>query len=178
MTFDPTPPSDEVAGGVLSQLGLYWDWFELQWSEWVINYDFLHQYTLAQGVQRVSRRWTSNVRQAFERERRPPPRACAMDQAAGSTPAWIPVLLALVSIAVLLVCNGRLRERLVFAWNWAWKLGAPNRPGQSAAQAASLFYQRMLRLLERAGWRKSPARRRWSSPLRFPPAKSPRLHPS
>ncbi len=59
ITFDPTPPSNERAGGLLSRFGLYWDWFQLQWNEWVVNYDFLHQFTLAQGVQRVSRRWTS-----------------------------------------------------------------------------------------------------------------------
>ncbi len=126
MTFDPTPPSSEVAGGVLSQLGLYWDWFQLQWSEWVINYDFLHQYTLAQGVQRASRGWTASVRQAFDRDRsaaaervrkwattasqcQPGPRSCwrcsplpccCLQRAAARAPAL------------------RLED-------WAWKMGAP-----------------------------------------------------
>ena len=41
LTFDPTPPSNDVKSqGLLSQLSHYWDWFELQWSELVINYDF------------------------------------------------------------------------------------------------------------------------------------------
>ena len=168
ITFDPTPPSSEVAGGVLSQLGLYWDWFQLQWSEWVVNYDFVHQFTLAQGVQRVSRRWTSSVRQAFDRDRSAAAaRVRKWTMAAASTPAWVPILLALVSIAVLLICNGRLRERLLFAWKiWAWKIGAPKiglGPESSAAQTASLFYQRMLRQLERAGCRKSPCQ----TPLEF-----------
>jgi Domain of unknown function (DUF4129) len=52
---------------------------------------------------------------------------------------------------VLLACNGRVRERLVFACRL--KLGLAPPP----VQAASLFYQRMLRLLERAGWRKLPS---------------------
>ncbi|MBI1738602.1 MAG: DUF3488 domain-containing protein, partial [Acidobacteria bacterium] len=39
ITFDPTPPSDERARGWLGRLALYYDWFELMWSEWVINYD-------------------------------------------------------------------------------------------------------------------------------------------
>ena len=89
ITFDPTPPSSEVAGGVLSQLGLYWDWFELQWSEWVVNYDFVHQFTLAQGVQRVSRRWTAKCVKRSTGTAPPPPRACANGTtAAASTPAW------------------------------------------------------------------------------------------
>ena len=168
ITFDPTPPSGEPAGGVLSQLGLYWDWFQLQWSEWVVNYDFLHQFTLAQGVQRVSRRWTSDVHRTFDRERSEAARRLRKwTVAAASTPPWIPILLALISIAVLLVFNGHLRERLLFGWKiWAWRIGAPRiglgreRP---AAQTASLFYQRMLRQLERAGWRKSPCQ----TPLEF-----------
>ena len=44
LTFDPTPPSDEKTHRAFSRRSRhYWDWFELQWSEWVINYDFLHQ---------------------------------------------------------------------------------------------------------------------------------------
>ena len=61
LTFDPTPPSDEKPPGFFATLGHYWDWFELQWSEWVINYDFVHQFTLAQNLQRVSRDWTERV---------------------------------------------------------------------------------------------------------------------
>ena len=168
ITFDPTPPSGEEPGGMLSQLGLYWDWFQLQWSEWVVNYDFVHQFTLAQGVQRVSRQWTSGVRQTFERERSAAAqRLRTWTAVAASTPAWIPVLLALAAIAVLLACNGRLRERLLFAWKiWAWKMGA-SKTGLGhetpAAQTASLFYQRMLRQLEHAGWPKSPCQ----TPLEF-----------
>ena len=68
---------------------------------------------------------------------------------------------------MLLICNGRLRERLLFAWKiWAWKMGAPKiglGKESSAAQTASLFYQRMLRQLERAGCRKSPCQ----TPLEF-----------
>jgi transglutaminase-like putative cysteine protease len=168
ITFDPTPPSGEVGGGVLSQLGLYWDWFQLQWSEWVVNYDFVHQFTLAQGVQRVSRRWTSDARQTFARERSAAAaRVRKWATAAASTPAWVPILLALISVAILLICNRRLREQLLFGWKiWAWKMGVSKiglGPETSAAQNASLFYQRMLRQLERAGWRKSPCQ----TPLEF-----------
>ena len=69
MTFDPTPPSEEHITGVMSQLGLYWDWFQLQWGEWVINYDFFHQLTLAQNLQRNSRNWTQQLRGKFDSAR-------------------------------------------------------------------------------------------------------------
>ena len=73
LTFDPTPPSDEKPPELFARLGRYWDWFELQWSEWVINYDFLHQFTLAQNLHRVSRDWTERLRTAFANARRAPP---------------------------------------------------------------------------------------------------------
>ena len=58
MTFDPTPPGAESAGGMFARLGQYMDWFELTWNEWVINYDFVHQIQLAQNMQRSTRTWT------------------------------------------------------------------------------------------------------------------------
>jgi hypothetical protein len=158
MTFDPTPPSDDHPGGFMAQLGLYWDWFQLQWNDWVVNYDFVHQFTLAQGVQRVSRRYTARIREIFEQARS----AGAMRVrhwagTANSIPPWVLILLALLSIGVLLASNRGVRKRLVFACRI--KLG--HEP--PSAEAASFFYQRMLRLVERAGWRKSPSQ----TPLEF-----------
>ena len=158
ITFDPTPPSEDHPGGILAQLGLYWDWFQLQWNDWVVNYDFIHQFTLAQGVQRVSRRWTTNLRETFERSRLAgAKRLRDWAQRAGTIPAWMPIVLAPFSIVLLVLCNRRVRERLVFAFQIKFGLEPP------PVQSASIFYQRMLRLLERAGWHKSPSQ----TPLEF-----------
>ena len=158
ITFDPTPPSADHAGGLPAQLGLYWDWFQLEWNDWVVNYDFIHQFTLAQGVQRVSRRWTMGIRETFEHARWAAARRVRkLGEGASSIPAWMMVVLALVSIGLLLASNGRLRERLLFVWRL--KLGRQPPP----ARAASFFYQRMLGLLARAGWRKSESQ----TPLEF-----------
>jgi transglutaminase-like putative cysteine protease len=152
MTFDPTPPSDDHPSGLFAQLGLYWDWFQLQWNDWVVNYDFIHQFTLAQGVQRVSRRWTTNLRDTFERSRSAgAKRLRAWADRAGATPPWMPIVLVPLSFVLLLACNAGVRERLVFACRL--RLGVDLPP----AQSASFFYQRMLRLLEKAGWRKLPS---------------------
>src|SRR5207247_6617599 len=35
--FDPTPSSVETGGGFLRRLGLYADWMEIKWNEWVIG---------------------------------------------------------------------------------------------------------------------------------------------
>ncbi len=152
ITFDPTPPSDDHPAGLLSQLGFYWDWFQLQWNDWVVNYDFIHQFTLAQGVQRVSRRWTASLRERFERARSAgATRLRYWAEDASSVPPWMPILVVLLLAGALVVCNRQMRERLVFACRV--KLGFEAPP----EQAGSLFYHRMLRLLERAGWRKSPS---------------------
>jgi hypothetical protein len=152
ITFDPTPPSDDHPAGLLSQLGLYWDWFQLQWNDWVVNYDFIHQFTLAQGVQRVSRRWTASLRERFEGARSAgATRLRYWAEDASSVPPWMPILVVLLLAGALVVCNRQVRERLVFACRVRLGFEAP------PAQAASLFYHRMLRLLERAGWRKSPS---------------------
>ena len=124
----------------------------MQWNDWVVNYDFIHQLTLAQGVQRASRRWTVNIRETFERARSAgATRLRNWGEAANSIPLWKLIVLALVAIALLLAGNSRVRERLVFACRLILGLQAP------PAQAASLFYGGMLRLLARAGWRKSPS---------------------
>ena len=48
----------------------YYDWFELMWSEWVINYDLAHQVTLAQNFQRTSREWTDRSWRYLDHKRR------------------------------------------------------------------------------------------------------------
>ena len=158
MTFDPTPPGDDHPAGLLAQLGLYWDWFQLQWNDWVVNYDFIHQFTLAQGFQRVSRRWALNLRERFERARSAgATRLRQWSEGVSSISPWMMLLAALLLAGALAVCNRQVRERLVFACRL--KLGFEAPP----EQAASLFYHRMLRQLERAGWRKSPSQ----TPMEF-----------
>ncbi len=120
LTFDPTPPSNDRSDSLLSNLGYYWDWFQLQWGEWVINYDFFHQYTLAQGLQRVSRNGTAELRAAFEKAR-DAGTARIRDWQARITaaPRWLTILLAALIGAVLCLRSRSLRER----WMLAWRLG-------------------------------------------------------
>jgi protein-glutamine gamma-glutamyltransferase len=66
-TFDPTPPGPDQSFGFFSRMNLYLDWMQLNWSEWVINYDFAHQFQLAQNVSRGSRNWNESIRDWFRR---------------------------------------------------------------------------------------------------------------
>ncbi len=158
LTFDPTPPSDEKPGGLFAQLGFYLDWFELQWVDWIINYDFFHQYTLAQSLQRTSREWTQRWRAKFGEARNAgAERVRAWQTRLASAPLWFPLILAMLIVAGLCARSRALRERVLLAW----KLRA--RDGALPPHTAALFYRRMLLLLERRGWRKSPAQ----TPLEF-----------
>jgi transglutaminase-like putative cysteine protease len=65
VVFDPTPPGPPADSGLFTRFGLVVDWIQLNWNEWVINYDFAHQMTLAQNLQLKSRNWKEVVRSWF-----------------------------------------------------------------------------------------------------------------
>ncbi len=158
LTFDPTPPSQDTPAGLFARLGFYVDWFELQWGEWIINYDFFHQYTLAQALQRASRDWTLRWRERFEQARNAgAERVRAWQNRLASAPLWFPLSLLALIVTSLCARSRTLRERVLLAWNLRAR-GAELPP-----HTAALFYRRMLLLLERRGWRKSPAQ----TPLEF-----------
>ena len=154
--FDPTPPAAERARGLLSRLGLYWDWFELAWSEWVINYDFVHQVTLAQNLQRASRQWAERARDFFsEMQRRGIEKIRMWQSRAARTPVTLPVLLTFMG-ALLLVLAGSSRGRgLLQAVATFWGLHVST-SAELTPRRATLYYQQMLRLLVRHGLRKRP----------------------
>ena len=141
MTFDPTPPSEEHITGVMSQLGLYWDWFQLQWGEWVINYDFFHQLTLAQNLQRNSRNWTQQLRGKFDSARNAGAERVRRWQARlAATPRWFLALLALLFAATFALSIPAPREWLFRGRLGEWLAGlalglAPALAARSAPSA-------------------------------------------
>jgi len=168
MTFDPTPPGAEDAGGFFSRLGQYVDWFELSWNEWVINYDFIHQILLAQTMQRTSRSWTEIARAWF-----------AHQQAKGRRwmRSWNNGLRLLIPLAVVLFLMA-LRFDLVVAFVrrlWlSWQLRSPEL-ARSNPQLASRLYGELLYLLARRGFARQPTQ----TPFEFAAAVSqPRLAPA
>ena len=158
MTFDPTPPGNEKRG-LFSQFGLYWDWFQLSWNEWVINYDFSHQLTLGRNARDSTRSWNERAHSFYRREQeRMLHGILAFDRRTEASPYFLPGLLIFL-VVLLFVMRGRSMIRYAVA---RWSLRA-RRGGDLTASLASLEYTEMLRLLEKRGWIKSPSQ----TPLEF-----------
>jgi protein-glutamine gamma-glutamyltransferase len=159
LTFDPTPPSNDEPTGLLSRLELYVDWFQLTWNEWVINYDFSHQVTLARSVGQTTTDWKKKWRDEFQRLRdRCMERLTEWQRAHGFGRFLFPVLL-LLTLALLRL--GWLRS--FFGWlQLAWLGGMPEAQ-RSNPQMASKLYGELLRLLAKRGF----SRRETQTPREF-----------
>ena len=168
MTFDPTPPGAEDAGGFFSRLGQYMDWFELSWNEWVINYDFIHQILLAQTMQRTTRSWTEIARSWFTHQ-----------QAKGrrwmrSRNDWLRLLIPCVIVLFLMALRFDLIVAFVRRLWLSWQLRSPEL-ARSNPQLASRLYGELLYLLARRGFARQPTQ----TPFEFAAAVSqPRLAPA
>jgi transglutaminase-like putative cysteine protease len=168
MTFDPTPPGAESAGGFFTRFCQYMDWFELSWNEWVINYDFIHQILLAQNMQRSTRAWTEVARAWFQSEQ---------EKGRRWMRSWNGGLRLLLPLAIALFLMA-LRFDLVVAFVrrlWlSWQLRSPE-VARSNPQLASRLYSELLYLLERRGFARQPTQ----TPFEFAAAVSqPRLAPA
>ena len=161
LTFDPTPPSNDAPPGMFAQLSHYWDWFELQWSEWVINYDFVHQITVAQNLGRFSRDWAERIRTEFASARRHATEQLRLWQEkisrspSGRTGVF--VIFGVFVVAVLIL-RPEVRRRLALVWRTRV---LPAR--EMTPHLATLQYLEMLRVLGRGGIRKNDAQ----TPMEF-----------
>jgi transglutaminase-like putative cysteine protease len=162
LTFDPTPPSGEdKAHGLLDQLSHYWDWFELQWSEWVINYDFIHQITVAQNLGRFSRDWVERIQNEFisMRHRATDQLSLWQDRISQSPSARTGVFICFGAfVAVVIFLRPEIRSRLAVLWRTRVMPARVMTP-----HLATLQYREMLRVLEWGGIRKTDAQ----TPMEF-----------
>ncbi|MBV9884912.1 MAG: DUF3488 domain-containing protein, partial [Acidobacteria bacterium] len=169
VTFDPTPASNEQTG-LMSRLALYMDWMELNWNEWVINYDFAHQVQMAQNMQRSTRNWTEAARNWFtlEEQRGKLKLRSWLDRSGDITfalPVGLAILLILIRYDVLGLAVRKLR--------FNFQLHRPSR-GAANPQLASRLYSELLRVLAKRGF----ARKESQTALEFAGAVSePRLAP-
>ena len=153
LTFDPTPPSNDEATGLLSRLELYIDWFQLTWNEWVINYDFSHQISLARSVGQTTTDWKKKWRERFVRlEDHGMEHLTEWQQAHEWMRFVFPATLVL-SLALLRL--GWFRS--LFRWiEFTW-LGRLPQAERSTPQMASRLYVELLRLLEKRGFSRKAA---------------------
>ena len=150
ITFDPTPAGPAGAPQEWNRLRLYLDAAASFWREWVINYDFGHQYHVGQSV-------LSGTRSGAERARlwarlhyarllnwaRKGERGA--ERAPGKWFGWS------VGVALLLLLLGNASK--IARMIRAMRLQA--HPERSPDQAAAMWYERMARYLARRGVRKS-----------------------
>jgi uncharacterized protein (TIGR03382 family) len=163
--FDPTPPSANAPRGLWGRLGFYWDWLELMWVDWVINYNVQQQIALGNNLRRASVNWSRELRRWWNSNRRAASRTVMSWQrdivrAAQQSPIAAGAALTLAVLAFVVLFRRRaLREALLaLAARSGWRF-AP----QAAAELATMHYRRMLRLLERRGHHKAAGQ----TPLEF-----------
>ena len=154
ITFDPTPGGDvRRPTGFLARAAMYWDWFQLTWSEWFVNYDFAHQLRLGSDAHRTTSDWGTRARVWYQREQdRAMKILLAFDRRIEASRYTLPSLLAFL-IVLLFWLRGQALIRYAVA---RWNLGA-RRGGKLTASLATFEYQEMLKILERRGWKKSAA---------------------
>ncbi len=159
ITFDPTPPGPAQGTGLFSRLNLYLDWMQLNWNEWVVNYDFAHQFQLAQNVSRGSRNWNEIAREWFRR---------AQDRGMSGLTRWQQehAKLSLLFPVFLIFLLAVLRFdwiRAVARWLSLSLQLRGSSTGRSNPQLASRLYGDLQRLLVRRGFTRAETQ----TPLEF-----------
>jgi hypothetical protein len=151
ITFDPTPAGPSEASTGWKRLRLYTDALASFWREWVVNYDLGHQQHLAfssthngRELLQKAQTWAHQKYQALLTSAHR-----AQDTLGKSPLGWgVKGILAIV----LLLLGGN-ATRL---WRAASKFRLAAHPEKSPQVAATIWYERMTRVVGRQGWRKSP----------------------
>ena len=152
-TFDPTPAGN--ASGTpqgWGRLGLYVDAMASFWRDWIVSYDTTHQYVLGQAAITGSRNLWEGARSWARKQyatmlkwaRR------SQDRVEHSPGRWAVLGAGIVLVLLLLANLARIARLLHEQWLRA-------HPERSPQQAASMWYDRMVRVLARRGVAKSEA---------------------
>ncbi|MGA8489209.1 MAG: DUF3488 and transglutaminase-like domain-containing protein [Terriglobales bacterium] len=152
ISFDPTPAAPVQVHTGWGRSLLYLDALASFWREWIINYDVGHQYNLGRAATRNSLEWLQRARGWARRHHEALLNAARRtSRTISASPAKWGLTGAVVGLLLVLAANaGKLwrafRSRRVAA-----------RPEKSPSLAATIWYERMTRMLARKGWNKAPA---------------------
>lgn len=152
VTFDPTPGGAVGTPEGWDRAMLYLDAAESFWREWVISYDFSHQYILGRAAVTGTRtNWERARTWAHERYANLLNLARRGQRGADKSPArWLGGALA-VGLLLLLLANAARIARMIH------RRSLQAHPERSPNQAAALWYERMAQHLARRGVKKSAA---------------------
>jgi hypothetical protein len=152
ISFDPTPAAPATMRTGWGRSTLYLDALASFWREWVINYDAGHQYSLGREATRNSVEWLQRARNwARGKHEALLGVARRTERTVSDSPArWS---IAGVAIAGLLVVGANARR----LWRGVRSRRLAARPEKSPSLAATIWYERMTRMLARRGWNKTPA---------------------
>jgi transglutaminase-like putative cysteine protease len=152
ISFDPTPAAPAQMRTGWSRSALYLDALASFWREWVINYDAGHQYNLGQAAARNSVEWLQRARNWVHRHHDALLTAVRRTQ---RTVSDSPVKWSVEGVAVagLLVLGANARR----LWGAFRSRRLAARPEKSPSLAATIWYERAMRVLARKGWRKPRA---------------------
>jgi hypothetical protein len=150
VTFDPTPPDPMPNLTSWSRVLLYIDAAREFWREWVIDYDFAHQFLLQQQVfSRVTYRVTEGRRWLQQTYARLLERARKTTQSVSQRD--LKTKLGILVVLILLAISARRFRR-----QWRdWRLRS--HPERQPQAAATVWYERMSSHLSRKGFTRSPA---------------------
>jgi transglutaminase-like putative cysteine protease len=151
ISFDPTPASPRSTSMQWSRAMLYMDAMQSFWREWVVNYDLRHQLILTQSTTQSGRELVQSLR-AWARQRY----ESVLDAArrAQTTVSDAPQQWAITAVAIFVLLSAGVNARRL--WAWLAKSRLASRPETSPQPGASLWYERMTKLMGRRGWPKSP----------------------
>jgi protein-glutamine gamma-glutamyltransferase len=151
ISFDPTPAAPPHGSSGWSRLALYLDAAASFWREWIINYDLSHQHTLGRYAAQNTLDWIRHSQDWSRREYQK-----LLDSARRSQQSISDAPLAWSATAVcgaLLLILGANGQRL---WRLISRRRIAAQPEKSPRIAATIWYQRALRVLARRGLRKTP----------------------
>ena len=152
ISFDPTPAAPAQMHTGWSRSMLYLDAMASFWREWIINYDAGHQYSLGREATRNSVAWLQRVRNWARQQHEALLTAARRTQGtvSDSPLKWS---LEAGAFALLLLLSANARR----FWRALRNQRLAARPEKSPSLAATIWYERMTRMLARQGWSKSPA---------------------
>src|SRR5271157_1654814 len=153
--FDPTPADPKLASsGAWNILGDYLDALDLFWNEWVINFDYAHQFRLAMEVESRSQHYQRLVMLRLDRVEKGGARAALAAE------EWLvahKLVVRVLMLAALAALAGAEKRSSLSGVRVAGGGGRRRRGGSLDRRDAVLTYRRFLKAVARKGFRRLPA---------------------